>query len=183
MENETRIAVEREREQLTERAKRAAEQAALAVLNAEPSSSSSSVSEVITNNNMQVQQYGDAISGRLAFNLMIDSLPKYDATTPTQTIQRWIARVEEDAVINGWNEHEKFLAAKRALMGAAKRWYDSQEGVRSWESLHAGLFRAFEIRQTKFSDIHEILRNRKRKKDETVIEFVHEMESLHFRTT
>ena len=127
-----------------------------------------------------MQQYGDAIARRLALNLTIASLPKYDATTPTQMNQRWIACVEEDAIINGWNEHRKFLADKRALMGAAKRWYDSQEGVRSWESLHAGLFRAFG-RQTKFSDIHEILRNRKRKKDETVIEFDHEMEFIAFQ--
>ena len=48
--------------------------------------------------------------------------------------------------------------------------------MKSWESLHAGQVRALR-REIKSSDIHEILRNRKRKK-ESVIEIFHEMKFI-----
>ena len=91
------------------------------------------------NSEAPAQQLGDVLTRRLALNVTIDTLPKYSATSTTQTIQKWISRVDEDAEVNGWNEYEKFLAAKRALTGAAQRWFDGQEGVKSWNALRQGL--------------------------------------------
>ena len=34
--------------------------------------------------------------------------------------------MDEDAEINGWNEYEKFLAAKRVLTGVAQPWFDGR---------------------------------------------------------
>ena len=70
---------------------------------------------------------------------------------------------DEDAQVNGWNEHEKFLATKRALAGAAPRWLGSHNGVKNWTTFRRQLVDVFG-RQIKSSDIHDNLRNRKRKK-------------------
>ena len=161
-----------------EAAKRAAEQAALAVLHPGLSPAASTVGDTAPDvGGVRAQYFDDVFSRRLAFNVTIDTVPKYSATDSSQTVQRWISRVNEDAEVKGWTEHEKFVAAKRALTGAAQRWLDSKQGIKSWELLQEGLIAAFG-RQVRSSDIHEILRNRKRKKGEAVIEYVQEMEFI-----
>ena len=129
------------------------------------------------NSEASAQQLDDVLMRRLALNVTIDTLPKYSATSNTQTIQKWISRVDEDAEVNGWNEYEKLLAAKRALTGAAQRRFDGRKGVKSWNALRQGLLGTFG-RQIKSSDVHERLCNRKRQKGEAMIDYVHEMEYL-----
>ena len=120
---------ERERERIAAAARQAAEQAALAVLSSHRSPASSNLGdrETASGTALPFRQGEEALTSRLAFSVTIDTLPKFNATNPTQTVQKWITRVDEDAEVNGWNEHEKFLAAKRALVGAARRWLDSQD--------------------------------------------------------
>ena len=170
---------ERERERIATAVRQAAEQAALAVLSSyrSPASSTLGDRETASGTAFQLRQGEEALTSRLAFSVTIDTLPKFNATNPTQTVQKWIARVDEDAEVNGWNEQEKFLAAKRALDGAARRWLDSHDGVKNWTTLRRELVGVFG-RQIKSSDIHDNLRNRKRKKNETIIDFVHEMEFI-----
>ena len=142
------------------------------------SPSASTVSDIAPDiGSAEAQPFGDVLSRRFALNITIDTVPKYSATDPTRTVQKWIGRVYEDPEVNGWTYNEKFVAAKRALTGAAQRWLDSKEAIKNWELLKEGLIAAFG-RQVKSSEIHEILRNRKRKKGEAVIEYVQEMEFI-----
>ena len=148
-----------DREHLEQAARHAAEQAARAVLSGSPSPlidvASGGCNPSGSGFSMQFRGTMADQRGRQALTVTIDTLPKFSASDPAQTVQKWIARVNEDAIINGWDDFEKFLAAKRALTGAAKRWHDSQEGISSWALLQKGLLPTFG-QQIKSSDIHEI---------------------------
>ena len=45
--------------------------------------------------------------------------------------------------MNGWNEYEKFLIAKCALVGASCQWLDSHSGVKNWTTLRGELVDVF----------------------------------------
>ena len=57
----------------------------------------------------------------IPLSVTMDQLQKYSADSRTQSVQSWIERVDEDAEIHAWSMEEKFIAAKRALEGTARR--------------------------------------------------------------
>ena len=117
------------------------------------------------------------INRSLPFAMTADQLPKYGATDPSQTVGAWIERVSEDAAVYGWSEEETLLAAKRALIDTARRWLDSQRGIGSWSILKAELMEAFG-RNIFSGDVHQLLRERKKKRSESLLSYIHEMEYL-----
>lgn len=72
---------------------------------------------------------------------------------------------------------EKFIAAKRALTGTARRWLDSHQGIKSWYDLKISILEEFG-RQVKAADVHAALRRRRKKKEESVMAYVQEIEFL-----
>lgn len=156
---------ERNREQL-EQARQASEEARLAVVQQSGHSPATSTGSA-----------SDTAYSRATFSIALETLPKFSATDPVQTVQKWIARVDEDAIVNGWSEYEKLIAAKRALIGAARRWFESEKGIVSWPILADRLEEEFGVQLDKH-DIHESLRHRTRKKDENIVEYVQEMEYI-----
>lgn len=114
---------------------------------------------------------------RVPLSVSMEQLQKYSADSPTQSVRAWIVRVDEDATIHAWSPVEKFIAAKRALIGTARKWLDGQKGIISWEELKTRMIESFGKR-VKSSDIHEALSKRKRRRDETILAYVQEMELL-----
>lgn len=68
-----------------------------------------------------------------------------------------------------------FLSAKRALTGTARHWLESQRGLLSWKAIRESLEEAFG-KQITVSDIHDLMRSRKKKKDESILAYVQELE-------
>lgn len=112
---------------------------------------------------------------RLPFVVTMDQLPKYSAEDAAQTVKGWVDRVAEDAQLYAWTDEETFLTAKRALTGTARRWLDSQRGLLSWQTMRSSLEDAFG-RQIRVSDIHDLMRNRKKKKEESILAYIQEIE-------
>ena len=114
---------------------------------------------------------------KLPFVVTIEQVTKFSGEDPARPVRAWISRVNEDAEIYGWTPGETFLAAKRALVGTARTWLDGRRGVTSWNALKTGLEQAFG-RRVSSADIHAQLAKRRKRRDETMLAYVHEMEQL-----
>lgn len=108
------------------------------------------------------------------FIFAADSIPKFDGESQTQPVGRWLAKVNDEAAFHGWSEAETFAAAKRALRGVAETWLQGNLGIHSWRALQQGLMAAFGRRINEF-DVHETLKAKKKKPEESNIKFIQEM--------
>ncbi|XP_018366004.1 PREDICTED: uncharacterized protein LOC108763139 [Trachymyrmex cornetzi] len=98
----------------------------------------------------------------------------------TYPIERWITEFEETADLFEWAEIQKVVFAKKSLSGPAKMFIESEGVVRTWKKLKT-------ILQDEFSDkvnsaqVHEMLRKRKLKKEESLQEYYLAMKELASR--
>lgn len=74
-------------------------------------------------------------------------------------------------------ESEKLVGAKRALTGPAKKWLEDRSGIPSWDEMRSDMIEALGRRITA-SDIHDMMNKRRKKKNETILAYVQEMEFL-----
>lgn len=114
---------------------------------------------------------------KVSFRDTVDTIPKFKGDDPLYTVGNWIRAVEDSKNIYGWNELETFVAAKKALKGVAKTWFENQEKITSWEIMKNEIEEEF-YKETSASAIHSKMAARRRKKDESTESYIQEMRSL-----
>lgn len=126
-----------------------------------------------------VMRAGVDVSARatIPFSMTADQLPKFSAEDASQPVKAWLRRVDDDALMYAWTVEQKLVAARRALEGAARKWLDGHSGLSTWDELKTGLIEAFG-RRIHASDIHDMMRQRRKKKEESILAYVQEMEYL-----
>ena len=77
----------------------------------------------------------------------------------------------------GWTQLEGFVAASAALEGPAKRWLESRPELSTWEDVKKVLLEEFD-RKTSVARLHELMAARKRKKNESLVDYLQEMKAL-----
>lgn len=104
-----------------------------------------------------------------------DSLPSFSGDDDFP-IKKWMENVEEAMVTYHLSESEGFIYFKRLLKGTARLFLRSKS-FRSWSELKAALMSEFH-HHTTATDVHNTLRNRKKRKDENYQQYVLVMQEI-----
>uniref|UniRef100_A0AAG5DQC0 RNA-directed DNA polymerase n=1 Tax=Anopheles atroparvus TaxID=41427 RepID=A0AAG5DQC0_ANOAO len=112
---------------------------------------------------------------KLSFNDVKDALTPF--VGKGESVHAWIADYENHCVIFGWTDLHKLVYAKRLLEGAAKAFIRSLPNVTTWKDLKAALENEFEEAESSAS-VHELLRRRKKLKEESYREYVYAITEL-----
>lgn len=91
-------------------------------------------------------------------------------------INRWLQLFEETADLFEWNSLMRFIYSKRLMVGTAKLFLRTVS-VKSWSELKRALLDEFERKISAF-EIHDMLRNRKKKSDENLQQYVLAMQEI-----
>lgn len=127
---------------------------------------------------MDAQTVSDtARPAALNFNDVKDALPIFAGDGKGQDISKFVTEFEENALLFGWTDLQKLVYAKRLLTGPAKLFIGSVGSLRSWKQLKDALAAEFR-EETKSVEVHDAMRKRKKKSDESYIEYVYAMQSL-----
>lgn len=95
----------------------------------------------------------------------------------TQDFGSWLAEFEETAVLANWSEEHKFILCRKKLIGVARSFLSTLRGVTTYSVLRKALVSEFaEI--VKASDVYRRLASRKKKKEESALEFIYSMQKL-----
>lgn len=114
---------------------------------------------------------------RFTFNDIGDSLEKFSGENTDRGIDEWLVDFEKSCDNFGWNDVRKFVYGRRLLKGTAKLFVQSSSGLNDWESLKNALKNEFEDKVSS-AEIHELLRNRKKKSDETILQYIYHLKNI-----
>lgn len=117
----------------------------------------------------------------LTFRDVEDSLRRFDGRGD-YPINKWIDDFEELAELTGWNELQKLIFAKKSLCGIARLFVQSVKGITSWKTLKKLLKEEFEVKVSS-AQIHKMLMQRKKRKEESVQEYVLKMREIGSRAS
>lgn len=97
--------------------------------------------------------------------------------TGEENVRDWIREFEEVADMIGWSDLQRVLYAKRLIKGSAKIFLSSKALLRTWQMLKAVLLKEFSIEQNS-AHVHEELRNRKKKAEESFKDYMYSMVAI-----
>ena len=103
-------------------------------------------------------------------------IPVYDGKS--MTVETFLARVEQYAVIYGWKDEQKFLYASTRLEGVPRLWYNSISiSINSWAQFSCQIKAKFN-KELDAIDVHFILMNVRKMASESYIEFSYRVNEL-----
>nr|XP_023023532.1 uncharacterized protein LOC111511732 [Leptinotarsa decemlineata] len=115
----------------------------------------------------------------LSFRDLEDTIRPFDGKDD-YPVKKWILDFEEMADLTGWNDLQKLIFAKKSLKGIAKLFIQSEDGIRSWRVLKTKLIDEFDTR-TSSAQVYKLLMQRKKKREESVQEYVLTMREIGSR--
>ncbi|XP_076665710.1 uncharacterized protein LOC143367610 [Andrena cerasifolii] len=95
-------------------------------------------------------------------------------------IEAWIADFEDNAALLGWSALQRLLFAKKSLVGLAKTFLRGERGISDWKILKSRLLSEFST-QVNSAQLHELLCNRKKKREESFQEYFLVMKEIAAR--
>ncbi|XP_076548116.1 uncharacterized protein LOC143306050 [Osmia lignaria lignaria] len=110
-----------------------------------------------------------------------DSIRPFDGSG-SHAVERWIADFEDIAVLFKWSDLQKLVFAKKSLRGLAKLYVQSEGVVKTWTKLKSLLREEFSTKVNS-AELHNLLSQRKMRKDETVQEYYLIMKEIASRGT
>lgn len=123
----------------------------------------------------ELSQHGETNNSIFSFRDFEDSLPTFsgDDNFP---VMKWIKSIEESKLIYKFDDAKCFIYAQRLLKGTAKLFLRSVS-CRSWNELKTALISEFQ-QDTTASDVHNTLRSRRKRKDESNQQYVLIMQEI-----
>ncbi|KAJ8706213.1 hypothetical protein PYW08_010839 [Mythimna loreyi] len=105
-------------------------------------------------------------------------LPKFDPSSKTQRMDTWLKKVNECALVYGWDERTTTHFAMQKLQGLAKTWYESLHTILfTWQEWQEKLLSAFPCEQNYGQTLETMIR-RKSSHDESIEVYYYEKLSL-----
>ncbi|XP_028160754.1 uncharacterized protein LOC114353120 [Ostrinia furnacalis] len=104
-------------------------------------------------------------------------VPRYSGRDSTYPVTRWVEDVESNAEIFGWSPLQQLLVARRSLTGTAQLWLRAERPFKSWDDLKAAITKEFPD-TVDVKAIHELMSARKRRVDETCLDYMLIMKEL-----
>lgn len=107
-------------------------------------------------------------------NNMNNVVPEFDPFNGAQTIDCWLRKVNECAIIYGWNEKQTIHFSLQKLTGLAKKWFEGLPTiVYSWDEWQSKLKKAFPSEENYARLLEEML-NRTSRNDEHMREYFYD---------
>ncbi|XP_059058495.1 uncharacterized protein LOC131851954 [Achroia grisella] len=107
----------------------------------------------------------------------VETLPVFNGTDKTITAARWAQEIEENAEIFGWSATQQLILARRSLAGNALLWLKSEKPFKTYDDLKCAIMKEFPD-SINLKELHEILSNRKKGKNESCYEYMLIMKEL-----
>lgn len=107
-------------------------------------------------------------------NHLNNVIPEFDPSSKSQSIESWIRKVNECAVIYEWEEKQTIHFALQKLNGLAKKWFEALPSVVfNWKDWQVKLKRAFPSEQNYGRLLEEMLA-RKTRSNESLTEYFYD---------
>uniref|UniRef100_A0A2A4JEK2 Retrotransposon gag domain-containing protein n=2 Tax=Heliothis virescens TaxID=7102 RepID=A0A2A4JEK2_HELVI len=104
-------------------------------------------------------------------------ISKFSGEDKTYSSSKWAADIEDNAEIFGWSAQQKLIIARRSLIGTAELWLKSEKAFKSYDELKTALQKEFPDTLNS-KEMHEFMASRKKRKDETVYQYMLIMKEL-----
>ncbi|CAH2109089.1 unnamed protein product [Euphydryas editha] len=105
-------------------------------------------------------------------------IPEFNPSEKNQRMDIWLKKVNECAMVYGWDERSTVHFAMQKLSGLAKIWYESQSSILySWPEWQAKLLNAFPCEQN-YGQLLEDMLKRKSRINEPIQNYFYEKLSL-----
>ncbi|XP_048487737.1 uncharacterized protein LOC125491014 [Plutella xylostella] len=105
------------------------------------------------------------------------TIPRFSGADPTYPAARWVEEITDNAEVFGWSPSQKLLMARRALTGVAGLWLRTENTFKTFEELQRALLEEFPY-DVNPKVIHELMTNRKKKREESCYEYMLVMKEL-----
>lgn len=115
----------------------------------------------------------------ISFRDVEGSIKSFDGTGK-YPVEKWIRDFEDLIQLLGWSELHAFIFAKKSLSGLAKLFIESENNIKSWNSLKNALISEFSTRVNS-AELHRLLSDRKMRRDENVHEYFLVMKEIASR--
>jgi len=102
-----------------------------------------------------------------------ESMPSFSGDD-NFSVHKWFQMFEEMAETLSWDLRTSFIYAKRLMTGTAKMFLRSVS-LKSWIEFKSAVIKEFNVKVSA-ADIHNQLKNRKKKRDETWLQYVFSMQ-------
>lgn len=122
------------------------------------------------------QEHGQEARGGM-LHMTEDLIPKFDGQDATYTTSRWIQDINDNGDIFNWTETQKLLVARRSLIGTAALWLRAEKTFKTWEELRVAILKEF-TDTVDIKSIHELMTARKKRADESCIDYMFTMKEL-----
>lgn len=137
---------------------------------------------LVISNNDEEEKFEDSLSGdenmttHFTFRDVEDALEKFSGESETN-IETWLANFEDVATTCKWNDIQKYLFARKLLIGAARKAIEGDRTIINYELLIAKLKKEFKEDLT-IGEIHDKLVKRKKNTSESYLEYYYEMQRI-----
>lgn len=118
----------------------------------------------------------EALVRRIDFSEIEGSVPKFSGDNP-YSVDKWIVDYEMVATSLGCDERQIYLYGRRLLTGTAELMLRMRKKIVDWKTLKAALHAEFR-RRVSVRDVHEQLRQRFKKKEESMHFYILSMEEI-----
>ncbi|XP_046868504.1 uncharacterized protein LOC124461137 [Drosophila willistoni] len=131
---------------------------------------------------VEQQSMGQRISPRdyksnTSIKDVIGMLPEFDPIKGAVNSQQFLDKVEQLQIVYEWRDATILFAVQQKLRGVAKDWLDSQRLYQTWSQFKDALLKDFPS-VVNISDVYRQMMRRKRKHNETLIEYFYSMMAI-----
>lgn len=124
----------------------------------------------------QIAQLVTTQNTQMTFKDIDGSIPKFSGDKK-QNVEKWIAKFEENADVYEWTERAKLVYAKRLMTDTAKRFIELECTPKTWDEMKYDLIAEFKMNASS-AQVHKQLMERKKKKDESYLDYSYEMMAI-----
>ncbi|KAJ2949128.1 hypothetical protein O0L34_g6069 [Tuta absoluta] len=111
-------------------------------------------------------------------NNLNNVIPEYDPSNRAQTMECWLRKVNECALIYGWDDKQTIHFSLQKLVGLAKKWFEALPTVvYTWSEWQSKLRKAFPSEEN-FGRLLEEMLNRTPRTDESLREYFYDKLTL-----
>ncbi|CAH2094786.1 unnamed protein product [Euphydryas editha] len=120
---------------------------------------------------------GSGCNESVMASLFLEGIPKFSGDDKTMSSSKWAQDVEDNAAIFLWTPTQKLIMARKSLVGTAALWLRSEKAFATYDDLKTALLKEFPD-VVNIKETHEIMAARKKKKDETLYQYMLHMREL-----
>ncbi|XP_048487554.1 uncharacterized protein LOC125490974 [Plutella xylostella] len=120
---------------------------------------------------------GEAVGTSGPLTYTEELVAKFSGCDQTDSAARWAQEVDDNAEIFGWTELQRLIVGRRSLTGTAALWLRSEKPFKTWEALKTAVTKEFPD-TVDSKTIHELMSSRKKKANETCLDYMLLMKEL-----